>query len=180
MEYKNLWDIPATNTEMNSTDNIFTIMKAQCTYLKDGTQNKVSGKFCKIKKINPLSTMAHVLSSIAPHEVLQNDDTANLKDANELYKNQKYGFEIYNTTYKFRIFEMLIEPTYPIHMIIDEGVVSNIENDILHCAEKGTYENCYLIDSDNTLLECLKLIFSCKKVKFILYKMQFPPQNDIK
>lgn len=180
MEYKNLWNIPSKNPEINITDNIFTIMKQQCNYLKAATNNKISGKFCKIKRIDPLSTMAHVLHSISSKEVLQNNDTDNLKDANELYKSQKYGFEIYNTTYKFRIFEMIVDPIYPVHLIIDEGIVSNIADELFQYTKKENIENCYLIESDYTLLDCLQLIFSSKKVQFILYKMQQSTTTDAK
>ena len=123
MTYENLWDIPSVNEVLNSTDNIFDIMKAQGQYLKENTNGRIFGKFSKIKTINPLSTMGAALTAFAPREVLQNNDSSALADANELYRDQKYGFEIYNSAYKFRVFEMIILPVYPAQIIIDEGVV---------------------------------------------------------
>ncbi len=172
MKYDNLWDIPSVNEALNPTDNICEIMKQQGQYLKENTNGKIFGRFSKIKKVNPLSTMGAVLATFSVKEILQNDDSSVLADANELYSNQKYGFEIYNSTYKFRVFEMIVSPVYPAHIIIDEGVVANIEEEILSCVSKGKEANHYLINNDNDLLDCLRLIFASKKVKYLLYKLQ--------
>ena len=172
LKYENLWDIPSTNEEMNSTDNIIDIIRQQGQYLKDSTKGKIFGRFAKIKKVSPLATMGVVLTAFSPREVLQNDDSNELIDANELYSNQKYGFEIYNSTYKFRVFEMVISPVYPVQIIIDEGIANNIEEEIPMYASKGNAANHYAINSDNDLLGCLKLVFSSKKVRYLLFKLQ--------
>lgn len=180
MTYENLWDIPSVNEVLNSTDNIFDIMKAQGQYLKENTNGRIFGKFSKIKTINPLSTMGAALTAFAPREVLQNNDSSALADANELYRDQKYGFEIYNSAYKFRVFEMIILPVYPAQIIIDEGVVSTIEDEIALCAEKGKTANHYIIKNDDELIGCLRLILSSKKVRYILYKLQQQSENNQK
>lgn len=171
MRYDNLWDIPSDNEDILSSDNVFEIMKQQGQYLKESSHQKIYGKFCKIKTVNPLSTMGVVLSAFATKEVLQNDETDSLKDASDWYKSQKYGFEIYNKSYKFRVLEMIITPVYPIHLIIDEGITENIQDEITSCAEKGNIANHYLVSSDEQLLDCLRLIFTSKKVRYILYRM---------
>ena len=172
MRYDNLWDIPSNSEDILSSDNVFEIMRQQGQYLKESSEQKIYGKFCKIKTINPLSTMGIVLSAFATKEVLQNDETDTLKDAGDWYKSQKYGFEIYNKSYKFRVLEMIITPVYPIHLIIDEGVTENIQEEIIACAEKSNINSHYLVNSDDQLLECLKLIFTSKKVRYILYRMK--------
>lgn len=177
MKYENLWVIPSTNDEINKTDNIFEIVRQQGQYLKEHTNGKIFGKFAKIKKVSPLSTMGAVLSTLATREVLQNDDSNALIDANDFYVDQKYGFEIYNNTYKFRVFEMIISPVYPAHIIIDEGITEYIEAELISFVEKGKEANHYIFESDESLIECLRLIFSSKKVKYILYKLQ-QPEND--
>lgn len=172
MKYDNLWTISSDYEELNPTDNIYEIMKQQGQYLKEITNGKIFGKFSKIKKVNSLSAIDAVLTAFSTKEVLQNHDSNALEDANELYSDQKYGFEIYNTTYKFRVFEMIISPVYPAHIIIDEGVTANIEDEIVSFSDKGKDANHYIINSDEELLGCLRLIFSSKKVKFLLYKLQ--------
>lgn len=169
MEYENLWDVPSVDILGDSTENVMEIMKQQAQYLKEGTNGKVMGKFSRIKNImTNIAGLAAALSS----EVTDDNEINNLSDANNLYRNQKYGFEIYNQTYKFRIFEMSLSPLYPISVMIDEGVLEDTQESLSYCTEKGSTNTTCIVRSDKELLECLKIVFSSKKVKYILYKLQ--------
>lgn len=169
MAYENLWDVPSVDILGDSTENVMVIMKQQAQYLKENTNGKVMGKFSRIKNIMVnIAGLAPTLSS----EITDDNEINNLSDANNLYKSQKYGFEIYNQTYKFRIFEMSLSPLYPISVMIDEGVLEDTQESLSNCIEKGSTNTAFIIRSDNELLECLKIVFSSKKVKYILYKLQ--------
>ncbi len=169
MAYENLWDVPSVDILGDSTENVMVIMKQQAQYLKENTNGKVMGKFSRIKNIMVnIAGLAATLSS----EITDDNEINNLSDANNLYKSQKYGFEIYNQTYKFRIFEMSLSPLYPISVMIDEGVLEDTQESLSNCIEKGSTNTAFIIRSDNELLECLKIVFSSKKVKYILYKLQ--------
>lgn len=169
MAYENLWDVPSVDILGDSTENVMVIMKQQAQYLKEDTNGKVMGKFSRIKNIMVnIAGLAATLSS----EITDDNEINNLSDANNLYKSQKYGFEIYNQTYKFRIFEMSLSPLYPISVMIDEGVLEDTQESLSNCIEKGSTNTAFIIRSDNELLECLKIVFSSKKVKYILYKLQ--------
>lgn len=169
MAYENLWDVPSVDILGDSTENVMVIMKQQAQYLKENTNGKVMGKFSRIKNIMVnIAGLAATLSS----EITDDNEINNLSDANNLYKSQKYGFEIYNQTYKFRIFEMSLSPLYPISVMIDEGVLEDTQQSLSNCIEKGSTNTAFIIRSDNELLECLKIVFSSKKVKYILYKLQ--------
>lgn len=169
MDYENLWDVPSVDILGDSTENVMEIMKQQAQYLKEGTNGKVMGKFSRIKNIMAnIAGLAAALSS----EVTDDNEINNLSDANNLYRNQKYGFEIYNQTYKFRIFEMSLSPLYPISVMIDEGVLEDTLESLSYCTEKGSTNTTFIVRSDKELLECLKIVFSSKKVKYILYKLQ--------
>lgn len=169
MAYENLWDVPSVDILGDSTENVMVIMKQQAQYLKENTNGKVMGKFSRIKNIMVnIAGLAATLSS----EITDDNEINNLSDANNLYKSQKYGFEIYNQTYKFRIFEMSLSPLYPISVMIDEGVLEDTQDSLSNCIEKGSTNTAFIIRSDNELLECLKIVFSSKKVKYILYKLQ--------
>ena len=156
MAYENLWDVPSVDILGDSTENVMEIMKQQAQYLKEGTNGKVMGKFSRIKNIMAnIAGLAAALSS----EVTDDNEINNLSDANNLYKSQKYGFEIYNQTYKFRIFEMSLSPLYPISVMIDEGVLEDTQESLSNCIEKGSTNTIFIIRSDNELLECLKIVF---------------------
>lgn len=169
MNYKNLWDVPSIDILDDSTENMVEIMKQQAQYLNEETNGKVLGKFSKIKNV-----MAHIAGLAAALSTEISDDTEinKLSDANALYRSQWYGFEIYNKTYKFRIFEMNLSPLYPISLMFDEGILEDTRENLSYCTEKGSVDTTFIIKSDDNLLEFLKIIFSSKKVKYILYRLQ--------
>lgn len=169
MNYKNLWDIPPIDILGDSTENVVEIMKQQAQYLKEGTNGKVLGKFSKIKDV--MTQIAGLAAALSP-EMSDDTEINKLSDANKLYRSQRYGFEIYNQTYRFRIFEMNLSPLYPISIMFDEGILEDTRESLSYCTEKGSADTTFIVKSDDDLLECLKVIFSSKKVKYILYRLQ--------
>lgn len=181
MDYENLWELNDESEFLNLelTEAVVGIMKQQCDYLKKSTNGMVFAKFAKIKYISPmlasgtaLQSLGSVLSAVAPKEVVGDTENMNLMDANSLYNEARYGFEIYNKNYKFRAFEMHMDPVYPIQIIIDEGINQFIKDQMILISEGTDQGNKYNIRSEKDLLECLRLIFSCKKVRFIVYRMK--------
>ncbi len=168
--YENFWDVPETTEILNSTDNIHEMMKAQTQYLKKGTSGRVFGKFHKIKKISSLHVMGAILSSMKL-ETLNDEEIDGLQDMNELYKQTKYGFEIYNSEYKFRVFELLISPIYPVRIIVDEDIKNELESELTCYLHKNQNVSWIEAENDNEFANLLKLIFTSRKVKFILQKM---------
>lgn len=170
MEYENLWNIPATDNLGDSTENVVSIMRQQAQYLKTGTTGKILGKFSKIKNVIP--SMAEVIAAL-PTEQIEGDETRQLADANSFYRPQKYGFEIYNQSYKFRILEINLSPLYPILVSFDEGVLEDTKEELCYCGIKnGEDATQFIIRSDEELIESLRIVLSSKKIKYILYKLQ--------
>ena len=172
--YNNLWEIPNSNEKPDLTDSIKDIMKQQSEYLKDTTNNKVFGKFARIKKTDlfpGLTAGALAISSMLSSKETFSNETDNLKDANILYTEDRYGYEIYNSTYRFRMFEMNITPIYPIQIIIDEGIMDDISKEISYNLERGDSQNHIILNNDNDLIDCLKLMFTSKKVKYLIYRL---------
>ena len=83
------------------------------------------------------------------------------KLGNADFKDKRYGFEIFNEEYKFRIFEISISLEYPVVIILDEGVADYMD----------IGSNEINIESDEHLKQVLKEIFTSKKVKSILAKL---------
>ena len=179
-DYDNLWGNSLGKEKLDLTDSVVEIMKQQCQYLKQETNGKVLGKFSRIKKVTTpiapgvtaaLGTLISRTGSVQVTEIMEEDDMVKRQDADILYREQKYGFEIYNNIYKFRIFEVSVAPVYPIKLLIDEEIEEeiseNLENDYWD-SQPGGYVQ---IRSERALLKCLKMIFSSKKVRFILYRM---------
>lgn len=174
MEYENLWPDPIENQHA-STANISTIMKQQATYLKEMTQGKAFLRFAHIKKVEPFSMAVSAMTSIsaitklqASDEYIGNSSINELKDANELYSQKRFGCEIYNRSYRFRLFEMDLPPLYPIDICVDEGIASDISKQYPEEAyDQGTLQ----VNNDDEFIKLLRFIFSSKKVSYILTRL---------
>ena len=88
-------------------------------------------------------------------------------DVSEFYRLSRYGFEIYSKKYKFRIFEVIIHPMYPIDLIIDEDISDEIS--IFLSSPIKNYR--VSVSSDIELLEQISVIFKTKKVKYIIQRL---------
>lgn len=178
--YDNLWGDSLEKGKLDLTDSVFDIMKQQCQYLKQKTNGRVLGKFSRIKKVTTpvapsmttaLETFISKTGTMGVTEVMEEDDMVKRQNADVLYREQKYGFEIYNNIYRFRIFEVSISPVYPIKLLLDEEIEEEI-SDSLGSFYWNDQSGEYLqVKNEQALLKCLKLIFTSKKVRFILYRM---------
>ena len=183
MKYENLWGVDSNEEfgHLSFTDNIVSIMRDQCQYLKKITNNKVFGKFARIKMVSPLissgslqalTEFSKVMAEYSPQEVVgENDGTAQLKDANVLYDENRYGFEIYNHSYKFRVFELQMEPVYPVSIVLDEGINNSVKDAFSNMEIKSIKDNKYLVPSDEVFMDFLRSILNSKKIKMIIYRM---------
>lgn len=172
-----LWEFDKNHLEEKTTDNITNITRQQCQYLKQETSGKVLAKFARIKLINPIQkafetlTYSPVLSQLnTPKESVGDTDTMNLKDANELYVKARYGFEIYNKSYKFRVFELQMEPVYPIELLLDEGIGEEVRG-FLEGDQQITDYTKYKVDSDEDFIRYLGIILKSRKVRYIVNRM---------
>lgn len=170
MNYQNLWDTTAFGKFDNTTDNIIEIMREQAQYLKNGTEGKVLARFRKIKRVT--TNLAEAFSALTI-DITEEQEANPLKDANSLYTSQRYGFEIYNPDYKFRVFELDLLPIYPVSVHFDEGVLEDTRSNlVLNGIEDVDGKTRFVIKSDDEFMGSLRIVFSSKKIKYILYKLQ--------
>ena len=181
MKYENLWKIPSVDTPEESAENVMEIMREQAQYLRDGTDGKVRAEFHEITAEIQNDNGSRELNSSA-------SDKNRMEDANDLYHVRQYGFDIYNGYYKFRLFSMDLTAVYPIYMDLDDDVMketvgvfreSSLRIGYRDYPEYNNYSEYdseppmyLLIKSDDELMKALKILFSSRKVQFILYKLR--------
>lgn len=170
MKYEDLWPDSIENQYI-PTVNIDEIMRQQAVYLKNKSHGKVLLRFGRIKSITPFTMTEATMTGIsaiakmhAPKEYIDNSNVDELKDANELYSQKRFGCELHNHSYRFRLFEMDLPPLYPINVCIDEGITSDIKGQYF---EETFDKNVLQVNNDNEFIELLKSIFSSKKVTYI-------------
>lgn len=181
MEFKNYWRINEdSQDDLKYTDNIQKIMEEQCKYLYQQTEGKIFGVFGEIKTGDSLIVMAKAVSSIFRgisgiselQESVAESSTKNLIDANAMYFNKKYGFEICTEKYRFRLFELRMTPIYPVEIIVDEGICENIGNTLAKIAIRMEIANHFEINDEETFCDVLQCVLQDKKVRYIITELQ--------
>ena len=181
MEYKNYWNINKDTLEdLEYTDNISGIMEAQAKYLFTYTQGKVFAVFDEMKidgslsdNISVMSNAMKVISGVVGFQQKVSKTSADeLLDANSMYFDKRYGFEICTDKYRFRLFELRMKPIYPIEIIIDAGICENIKNELDKIAIPMEKSNQYILVDEECFCNVLQKILQDRKVHYIISELQ--------
>jgi len=181
MEYKNYWKIGEdSQEELKYTDNIQRIMDEQGKYLFQYTKGMIFSVFNEIKIEDSVTVMTRSLSNLVKGisgirdigETIEESTTKDLIDANAMYFDKRYGFEICTEKYRFRLFELRMTPIYPVEIIVDEGICKNIGNTLAKIAIPMEKFNHFKISDDETFCSVLQNILQDKKVRYIIGELQ--------
>ena len=151
--------------EIEKNDSI-QILREQARAIKNETNGIVHATFSKMNykegltsAAKTLSQMAYALSTSCYEEVLD-EELSGKTDVNALYKITKYKFELYNSEYRFRLFVLNYREMFPISLVVDEGILEDIQ-----------YKNDSPLSSNDDLKDVLRDIFSSYKVCSVVSKM---------
>ena len=189
MENNNFWGMDMDSPdELKYTDNIHKIMSEQCNYLYQYTQGKVFAIFGEIKFDGSLIAVARAMSNMfkgvsgisGVQETVAEVSTKELIDANCMYYEKSYGFEICTEKYRFRLFELKLTPVYPVEIIIDEGICKNVETVLARIAIPTQKANGFIINDEDVFCDVLQRILQDKKVRYIISELKRRVQEDTK
>lgn len=181
MEFENYWGISKdSQDELKYTDKIHRIMEEQCKYLFQDTKGKVFAVFGEIKTDGSMFVMAQNISNLFKgvsgitglQETVAELSTKNLINANTMYFDKRYGFEICTEKYRFRLFELRMTPIYPVEIIIDEGICKNIGNTLARIAIPMEKFNHFKICDEKIFCDVLQSVLQDKKVHYIIGELQ--------
>lgn len=181
MKSKNFWGISEdTQDNLKYTDNIHIIMEEQCKYLEEYSKGKVFAIFDEIENDGPMfrtlvnlpDTLKNISSITGLQEIVGEISTKDLIDANVLYFNKRYGFEICTNKYRFRLFEIRMTPLYPVEIIVDEGICYNIGKTLARISISLEKSNHFRINDEETFCNVLQNILQDKKVHYIIHELQ--------
>ena len=140
-------------------NNAIEILREQARNLSKKTNGKIKATFSKIKR--PYSNIVDAVQAISGQMSMEEEELKGKKDANQLYIFVDYKFEIYNETYKFRVFTLKYRPIYPLEIEIDEGIKK----------ECGFWDTRQEVKNDDDLIEIITSIFSSKKLQTIIRRV---------
>ena len=140
------------------------LLRDQARLLEKKTNGCVKATFSKINyKPSTHEILSQSLVSIAgggTKEEIIDTELSGKKDLNEIYLFKKYKFEIFNDTYRFRVFILNYRPVFPLELEPDEGIKDELN---LSTTER--------INSDDELCNLVSSLFSSKKLKMIISRM---------
>lgn len=169
-----IWDFSLIDSAKDNTENIRKRIEQEAAKLTQHTKGKVCAEFAVIYRSQTLDAVSNALSGfVKPIEKTAYSKSDDLKDASNLYQVLNYGFEIHNSVYKYRLFEVKIAPDYPIDMWVDSDVFLDELNqfrtmDLLEIQEN---KNKIVISNEADFLDCFRLIVNNRKVVHIISKL---------
>lgn len=176
---ENPWVEVLSQPQQKSTGDIVPYFNEQAKLLSQASDGKVKGLFSQTSEINitlsptleALSAMSKVFQDVASASALDQTPKVDLMNADDLYKKNSYCFEIRSDRYRFRVFTIEFDPSYPVVMSIDRGVCNDLEK--IHDRYKfKEAEPCNVTIQDdedldrvfNQLLKSEKLIYICNRL----------------
>lgn len=114
--------------------------------------------------------MSKVLQDVATARTVDQTPKVDLLNANDLYKKNCYCFEIRSDRYRFRLFTIEFDPSYPAALTVDQGASNDLTKiyDRYNFEEAGPCNITIQDDEDlyrvfNQLLKCEKPIYICNR-----------------
>lgn len=148
----------------HSAEEVLNILTEQAELLGTKTGGVVRATFKKIKYQSDFTQMEGIVKVVeaisARSEKKEIMDNENLKDAASLYIKEEYKFELYSSKYRYRLFNLEYTPLFPIHLKVEYGILQEKRESLLE------------ISSLESFNDRLGAIFSSKKVRYIIQKMQ--------
>ena len=167
MKSENLWTIPPAVAPSKSTETAVKILNEQASYLGESMNNKVKASF------HTLPQDEDFFDPNYDYVLALNGTT--MDNADEFYGFQRYAFDIFNASYLFRLFTLYLPPFYPFDIYVDRDVLNEaiemFDNKMSEKIETNR-SPCVKTPSDSDLKDTLKMLFSTRKVQFMLYKLR--------
>lgn len=155
---------PDFSTDKKDTNGAISFLKTQALNLGKKTENTVKATFSKIEYKNSMLILAEgvkkATEKMEKGSEIIDDELINKKDGSILFQKTRYKFEIYNDTYRFRVFTLECNPIYPISVHADEGIQYEVGLDPEHT-----------IENEDELKSVVERIFHSEKLGYIIRSM---------
>lgn len=176
---ENPWTEVFTQPQQKRTDGIIPFFTEQAKMLSGASNGRVKGMFSPTfdvsRTLSPaletISSMSKIIQHAASANVVDLTPKVDLLNANDLYKKNDYCFEIRSNRYRFRLFTIEFNPSYPVIMTVDRGVCNDLAK-IYDCYKFEEADSCNITIQDdedlyrvfNQLLKSEKLIYICNRL----------------
>ena len=170
----NLWaNVVKSDGGYEDTSKVIPFFLEQASGLGEATDGKVTAVFDRTEKVINPSSVGALLSSalassgLAPSPFLDNVSQP-LDDANSLYFENHYAFEIRSNRYRFRLLSLTVRPLFPVEMRVDEGVHDDVEDLLRGVAEREDGTTNITIHSFSDMTRCFEVLLGSKKLGYLV------------
>ena len=136
------------------------ILQEQAKLLKRNTNGRVCAVLSKLKeKTLSSSAMRELLGNVtrALEQAEDEDELKGKKDIGTQYDATAYKFEIFNSVYHFRVFELIDKKLFPVKIICD-----------LDIADQLRMDEVIIVEDNKSFVTIIKRILGSKKVKSVI------------
>ena len=167
------WDELFEGEIEHSTSNIAEIMQEYCDSIEKSSGGTVRARYDELRMATSVAggTLFNAASVLLPHEEFYQANALSQRNINELYEPNTHVFDIFNDTYQFRLCDLTYGSMYPAEIEMDEGVQDEISEALN--SEFELREPCfYILNSDDDLRSCFRLMVMSRKVRSILLQLR--------
>ena len=167
------WDELFEGEIEHSTSNIAEIMQGYCDSIEKSSGGIVHARFDELKMATSVAggALLYAASTLLPHEESHQVNALSQRNINELYEPSTHVFDIFNDVYQFRLCDLTYGATYPAEIEMDEGVQDEISK-ALDAEFERRDPSFYILDSDDDLRSCFRLMVMSRKVRSILLQLR--------
>lgn len=185
----NPWVGVLSRPQGKTTDGIIDYFAEQGKNLSDASGGKMTGVFAQTSQVNDaLSTTYDIsgaveavanLATAANLAAIQKLPELDLRNADDMYEEHDYCFEIRSDSYRFRLFELRFGPLYPATMRVDDGVYNDLakSSDRFVLTKEGK-PRLLTIRDDNDLNNVFLSLLKSKKLNYICNRLMVEGKRE--
>ena len=164
----NLWP-DSFDTQLREDSQAIQILQEQVSYFEEKTNGKIKVLFSPIDRtLSRVTAISRMIAEGMSEKEKEDELLEGKQNLNELFDTHRYRFELYNDTYRFRMFTLINRLQFPIEVHLDGGI-----------AEELSISECVKVESNSEFTDLIGSVFSTHKVaRIITHMLQVPSSNS--
>lgn len=181
----NPWVGVLSHPQGNVTSNIPTYFVGQGRKLSEASGGRITGVFAETRLVNDALSASYDLSGAAEIAAalassMQKPPELGLQDADEMYEEKEYCFEIRSDTYRFRLLTLRFGPLYPVTMRVDDGVFRDLSGSSGRFSlTKDGHPRQLSIKDDEDLDAVFRMLLGSRKLNYICNRLMAEADKDV-
>lgn len=180
----NPWVGVLSHPQGNVTSNIPAYFDGQGRKLSEASGGRITGVFAETRLVNDALSASYDVSAAAKIAAalasMPKPPELRLQDADEMYEEKEYCFEIRSDTYRFRLLTLRFGPLYPVTMRVDDGVFRDLSGSSGRFSlTKDGHPRQLSIKDDEDLDAVFRMLLGSRKLNYICNRLMAEADKDV-